>query len=110
MRVLATPGYSENPDVARVVPAFRWLTWVPAWDRLQPFSLLPPIGLGSCKSATGEAHAQWRRAQSKMLRASGHSALWLVYPKSNVLTAKVRVFMDFLLEHVGQHPVWAGPA
>lgn len=38
------------------------------------------------------------------------SALWLVYPKSNVLTAKVRVFMDFLLEHVGQHPVWAGPA
>jgi DNA-binding transcriptional LysR family regulator len=45
----------------------------------------------------------------KMLRASGYSALWLVYPKSNVLTAKVRVFMDFLLERVGQHPVWAGP-
>lgn len=30
------------------------------------------------------------------------AALWLVYPKSNVLTAKVRVFIDFLLEHVGQ--------
>jgi DNA-binding transcriptional LysR family regulator len=35
--------------------------------------------------------------------------LWLVYPKSNVLTAKVRVFMDFLLKHVGQHPVWTRP-
>ncbi|TQV69746.1 LysR family transcriptional regulator [Denitrobaculum tricleocarpae] len=30
------------------------------------------------------------------------TALWLVYPKSNVLTAKVRVFMDFLLEEVGK--------
>jgi len=29
------------------------------------------------------------------------AALWLVYPKSNVLTAKVRVFIDFLLEDIG---------
>lgn len=29
------------------------------------------------------------------------SAVWLVYPKSNVLTAKVRVFIDYLLERVG---------
>ena len=28
-------------------------------------------------------------------------ALWLVYPKANVLTAKVRVFIDFLLAEVG---------
>ncbi len=28
------------------------------------------------------------------------SVLWLVYPKSNVLTAKVRVFIDFLLERI----------
>ena len=34
------------------------------------------------------------------------SALWLVYPKSNVLTAKVRVFIDFLTERIGQHPAW----
>ena len=34
------------------------------------------------------------------------SAIWLVYPKSNVLTAKVRVFIDFLLEQVGDPPVW----
>jgi DNA-binding transcriptional LysR family regulator len=30
------------------------------------------------------------------------AALWLVYPKSNVLTAKVRVFIDFLLQNIGQ--------
>ena len=34
------------------------------------------------------------------------AALWLVYPKSNVLTAKVRVFIDFLLEKIGGSPVW----
>ncbi len=34
------------------------------------------------------------------------SILWLVYPKSNVLTAKVRVFIDFLLEKIGKAPVW----
>ena len=28
------------------------------------------------------------------------AALWLVYPKSNVLTAKVRVFIDFLIEEL----------
>lgn len=27
-------------------------------------------------------------------------ALWLIYPKSNVVSAKVRVFMDFLLENI----------
>lgn len=35
------------------------------------------------------------------------SALWLVYPKSNVLTMKVRTFIDFLLEKIGRAPVWA---
>ena len=34
------------------------------------------------------------------------SAIWLVYPKSNVLTAKVRVFIDFLLEKIGDSPIW----
>jgi len=29
------------------------------------------------------------------------AALWLVYPKSNVLTAKVRGFIDYLLEKIG---------
>ena len=34
------------------------------------------------------------------------SAIWLVYPKSNVLTAKVRVFIDYLLEKIGDPPIW----
>ncbi|WJS05689.1 LysR family transcriptional regulator [Roseibium aggregatum] len=34
------------------------------------------------------------------------SVLWLVYPKTNVLSAKVRVFMDFLLERIGRSPAW----
>ncbi|CZF77340.1 HTH-type transcriptional regulator DmlR [Grimontia celer] len=34
------------------------------------------------------------------------SAIWLVYPKSNVLTAKVRAFIDFLLEEIGDLPIW----
>ncbi|MBU2867562.1 LysR family transcriptional regulator [Pacificibacter marinus] len=29
-------------------------------------------------------------------------ALWLIYPKSNVVSAKVRLFMDFLIEHFGR--------
>ncbi|APG49142.1 LysR family transcriptional regulator [Phaeobacter porticola] len=33
-------------------------------------------------------------------------ALWLIYPKSNVVSAKVRVFMDFLIKHIGKAPVW----
>ncbi|MEM7429934.1 MAG: LysR family transcriptional regulator [Pseudomonadota bacterium] len=33
-------------------------------------------------------------------------ALWLVYPKSNVLTAKVRALIDFLLERIGRSPPW----
>jgi DNA-binding transcriptional LysR family regulator len=36
------------------------------------------------------------------------AALWLVYPKSNVLTVKVRAFIDFLLERIGEKPPWMG--
>ena len=39
-------------------------------------------------------------------KGDDRSVLWLVYPKSNVLTAKVRVFIDFLLERIGAHPPW----
>ncbi|MEL6862281.1 MAG: LysR family transcriptional regulator [Pseudomonadota bacterium] len=34
------------------------------------------------------------------------SAIWLVYPKSNILTQKVRVFIDFLVEKIGAPPIW----
>ncbi len=33
-------------------------------------------------------------------------SLWLIYPKSNVVSAKVRVLIDFLIQHVGNHPTW----
>ncbi|MEM6409507.1 MAG: LysR substrate-binding domain-containing protein [Pseudomonadota bacterium] len=36
------------------------------------------------------------------------AALWLVYPKSNVMSVKVRVFMDFLLHHLKGSKAWAG--
>lgn len=38
--------------------------------------------------------------------ADDGSAIWLVYPKSNVLTAKVRAFIDFLSEKIGDPPIW----
>ncbi len=34
------------------------------------------------------------------------SVLWLVYPKTNVLSPKVRVFIDFLVEKIGKSPQW----
>jgi DNA-binding transcriptional LysR family regulator len=33
-------------------------------------------------------------------RLHDQSVLWLIYPKSNVLTPKVRCFMDFLIDHL----------
>ena len=39
-------------------------------------------------------------------KVDDQAALWLVYPKSNVLTAKVRIFIDFMLEKIGNAPVW----
>lgn len=36
------------------------------------------------------------------------TALWLLYPQANVLSAKVRVFMDFLLDRIGRKPAWTG--
>jgi len=32
--------------------------------------------------------------------------LWLIYPKSNVVSAKVRVLIDFLIQHIGNRPAW----
>jgi DNA-binding transcriptional LysR family regulator len=34
------------------------------------------------------------------------SVIWLVYPKSNILTAKVRVFIDFLMEKLTEPLLW----
>jgi DNA-binding transcriptional LysR family regulator len=39
-------------------------------------------------------------------KVDDQTALWLVYPKSNVLTAKVRIFIDYLMEKIGNAPDW----
>lgn len=51
----------------------------------------------------------WRELESGALarvlpdfEVADRSAIWLVYPKSNVLTAKVRVFIDYLVETIGR--------
>lgn len=39
-------------------------------------------------------------------RLAEDTSLWLIYPRSNVLSAKVRVFIDFLLARIGRNPPW----
>ncbi|WP_170504809.1 LysR family transcriptional regulator [Ruegeria arenilitoris] len=38
--------------------------------------------------------------------AAEDNVLWLIYPKSNVLSPKVRVFIDFLIAEIGAAPPW----
>ncbi|WP_415920952.1 LysR substrate-binding domain-containing protein [Tateyamaria sp. SN6-1] len=38
--------------------------------------------------------------------AAEDNVLWLIYPKSNVLSPKVRVFLDFLIAEIGSPPPW----
>ena len=35
------------------------------------------------------------------------SVLWLVYPRSNVLSPKTRIFMDYLIRHLGKRADWS---
>ncbi|MEM9850444.1 MAG: LysR substrate-binding domain-containing protein, partial [Pseudomonadota bacterium] len=37
------------------------------------------------------------------------TGLWLIYPQANVLSPKVRAFMDYLLEEIGGRPPWLRP-
>ncbi|CUH67432.1 D-malate degradation protein R [Thalassovita gelatinovora] len=39
-------------------------------------------------------------------RSNDHAVLWLVYPRSNVLTPKTRLFMDFLIDRLGGRSDW----
>ncbi|MEM7473007.1 MAG: LysR family transcriptional regulator [Pseudomonadota bacterium] len=39
-------------------------------------------------------------------QGAAHSALWLVYPQANVISLKVRVFIDFLLDHLKGGKAW----
>ncbi len=38
--------------------------------------------------------------------ATERPALWLIYPKSNVVSVKVRVLIDFLTKHIGKQLTW----
>ncbi len=40
------------------------------------------------------------------LAVADQPSLWLIYPKSNVVSAKVRVLIDFLITHIGSRPTW----
>ena len=70
-------------------------------------------GVGISANSLWNVHREL--ADGSLVRVLPHyevedrSALWLVYPKSNVLTAKVRAFIDFLLDRIGKSPVWTEP-
>lgn len=67
-------------------------------------------GVGICMSSMWNVHRDLNEGSLVRVlpdyEVKDGSAIWLVYPKSNVLTAKVRVFIDFLLEQIGTPPVW----
>ncbi|QKG70532.1 LysR family transcriptional regulator [Erythrobacter mangrovi] len=68
-------------------------------------------GLGIAINAYWNVHASFERGTLVRVlpawRIEDRRALWLVYPRSNVLTAKVRVLIDFLVEKLGHNPPWA---
>lgn len=67
-------------------------------------------GVGICMSSIWNVHNEL--ANGTLVRVlpdyhiDDHAAIWLVYPKSNVLTPKVRVFIDYLVEKIGDSPAW----
>ncbi|MDO6693338.1 LysR family transcriptional regulator [Aliiglaciecola sp. 3_MG-2023] len=67
-------------------------------------------GGGICMSSIWNIHAELKQGSLvKVLpdyQIDDHAAIWLVYPKSNVLTSKVRVFIDFLIEKIASPPIW----
>lgn len=67
-------------------------------------------GVGICMSSIWNIHSELKEgALVRVLpdyQIEDQAAIWLVYPKSNVLTAKVRVFIDYLIEKIGNPPIW----
>jgi len=80
------------------------------FDDGQSMRLAAKGGIGICMSSIWNIHRELN--DGSLLRVlpdyevNDGSAIWLVYPKSNMLTAKVRVFIDFLIEQIGSPPVW----
>lgn len=67
-------------------------------------------GLGISMSSVWSIHHELRDGSLVRVlpdyEVNDGSAVWLVYPKSNVLTAKVRVMIDFLVGKIGSPPLW----
>ncbi|NOD94487.1 LysR family transcriptional regulator [Ruegeria sp. HKCCD4884] len=67
-------------------------------------------GAGISLNALWSVHDHLKSGQLKRVlsdfEAAEANVLWLIYPKSNVLSPKVRVFMDFLITEVGARPPW----
>lgn len=67
-------------------------------------------GAGISMNAIWSVHREIRNGELVQVlpdyEIADKTALWLIYPKSNVLTAKVRIFIDFLLEKIGKSPPW----
>ncbi len=70
-------------------------------------------GVGICMSSLWSIHTELQEGSLVRVlpdyKIDDNSAVWLVYPKSNVLTAKVRVLIDFLVEKIGDSPIWEAP-
>ncbi|EFO33060.1 LysR family transcriptional regulator [Roseibium sp. TrichSKD4] len=97
----------EGCDVAPILSKYR----VSVDDGLSQ-KLLTMSGAGISINSLWSVHKELK--EGTLVRvlpdyvANHNSVLWLVYPKSNVLTPKVRVFMDFILERLGRNPPWLG--
>ncbi|WAJ71656.1 LysR family transcriptional regulator [Catenovulum adriaticum] len=67
-------------------------------------------GVGICMSSIWNVYTELKEGSLVQIlpeyKIDDQAAIWLVYPKSNVLTAKVRVFIDYLVEKIGSPPIW----
>ena len=67
-------------------------------------------GAGISSNALWSVHAEISRGELVRvlpnLRVDDGAVLWLIYPQSNVLTAKVRALIDFLIQRIGNAPPW----
>ncbi|MDO6522160.1 LysR family transcriptional regulator [Shimia thalassica] len=67
-------------------------------------------GAGISINSIWSVHQELRNGQLVRVlpayQVADETVLWLVYPKANVLSAKVRVFIDFLLDQIGKKPAW----
>lgn len=64
------------------------------------------LSVNSLWSVAGEIAAGRLTRVLPEWRLNDRSVLWLVYPRSNVLTPKTRLFMDFLIEQLGNRADW----